>query len=360
MLHAMIMAGGGGTRFWPRSRVARPKQFLNFAGATTLLQQALDRLEVSGISAAQSWIVTGQAYLGESSAQLPAVPQNHLVGEPVGRDTAPCVALGAALIAKEDPEATILVTPADHVIEPPREFGRAVHAAAGTIEEHPGALATFGIAPTFPSTGYGYIKRGESLGSRQGVTVYRAAKFEEKPPLERATAFVSSGEYNWNAGIFVWKAKTILAAMAKHEPQTHAACLRIADAWGTPKANEVLGREYPSLNKVSIDKAVMEKHPEVLLVQAPYKWDDVGSWLALERMQPQDATGNTVQGTHVGLKTDNCIIVGDAGKLIGTIGIKDLVIVQDGDCLLVAHKSDEGTVKELVDAIRKRGLERYL
>jgi mannose-1-phosphate guanylyltransferase len=350
----MIMAGGGGTRFWPRSRIARPKQFLAMSGERTLLQMALDRLEAAAIPPDRSWVITGQAYLEETARQLPGLPKSHLVGEPVGRDTAPCVGLGAALIAREDPEATILVTPADHVIEPLREFGRAVHAAEQLANEHPGALVTFGIAPTFPSTGYGYIQRGEALGQRQGVNAFRVAKFEAKPVLEKAERFVSSGEHSWNSGIFVWRARTILDALARNTPDLHAAIMRIA---ADPSA---LGREYPALTKVSIDYAVMEKHPEVLVVQAPYKWDDVGSWLALERMLPQDAGGNTVQGLHAGLRTERCIIVGGEGRLIGTIGVKDLVIVQDGDCTLVAHRDDEGAVKQLVDEIRRRGLERYL
>ncbi len=354
MLHAMIMAGGGGTRFWPRSRAARPKQFLAMSGERTLIQMAFDRLEACALPPQHCWVITGQAYLDETARQLPTLPKAHLVGEPAGRDTAACVGLGAALIAKEDPDATILVTPADHVIEPLREFGRAVHAAAQLAEEHPAALITFGIAPTFPSTGYGYIHRGAPLGQRQGVSAARVARFVEKPPRERAEAFLASGEYSWNSGIFVWKARTILAALQTHTPELHSAILRIA------AAPEILAAEYPKLPKASIDKAVMEKHPEVLVVQAPYNWDDVGSWLALERMNPQDASGNTVQGRHVGVRTDNCIIVGPSERLIGTIGVDGLIIVQDGDCTLIARREDEGAVKDLVEEIRRRGLERYL
>lgn len=360
MLHAMIMAGGGGTRFWPRSRVARPKQFLHMGGERTLLQMALDRLEAAAIPPGRSWIITGQAYLEETASQLPGLPRDHLIGEPVGRDTAPCVGLGAALIAREDADATILVTPADHVIEPLREFARAAHAAELIANEHQGALITFGIAPTFPSTGYGYIQRGVPIGQRQGVDVFRVAKFEEKPPLDRAERFAVSGEHSWNSGIFVWKARTILAALEKNAPELHSAVRRIADAWDTPRRQEALASEYPSLKKVSIDYAVMETHPEVLVIQAPYRWDDVGSWLALERMSQQDASGNTVQALHVGLKTSNCILVGEPNRLVGTIGVDGLVIVQDGDCTLVAHRDDEGTVRMLVEEIRKRGLERFL
>src|SRR5262245_29888783 len=171
MLHAMIMAGGGGTRFWPRSRQQRPKQFLTLAGDRSLIQMALDRVEEL-VPPERSWVITGEAYRAETGRQLERLPADHIVGEPVGRDTAPCVGLGAALIARTDPEAVMVVTPADHVIEPVREFQRAVAVAAQMAEEHPSALVTFGIAPTFPSTGYGYIARGPQLAQRNGVGVF--------------------------------------------------------------------------------------------------------------------------------------------------------------------------------------------
>ena len=360
MLHAMIMAGGGGTRFWPRSRQRLPKQFLNVTGDRSLLQQALDRLEALALPPERSWVLTAEAYRGQTAEQLPSLPQGHIVGEPCGRDTAPCIGLGAALIAREDPDAVMLVTPADHVIEPAQEFRRAVNVAALVAEEHPGALITFGIVPTYPATGYGYIHRGDQVATRQGIAVFRVGAFAEKPAQEKADQFFASGEYYWNSGIFVWKVATILKALKQHRPKLHDAVQRIADAWGTPSQQAVLAREYPTADKISIDYAVMEHHPERLVVQTPYRWDDVGSWLAVERMQPQDGDGNTVLGTHCGLKTNNCVVVGEAGRLIATIGVRDLLIVQDGDCTLVAHRDDEGTVKQMVDELRKRGLERYL
>lgn len=360
MLHAMIMAGGGGTRFWPRSRQVRPKQFLTVTGERSLLQLAMDRLEACVIPAERSWILTGQAYLDETQHQLPGLPAHHIVGEPCGRDTAACIGLGAALIAREDPEAVILVTPADHIIEPVQEFRRAVHVAEQMANEYPGVIVTFGIPPTFPSTGYGYIHKGGQVAQRQGIAVHRVAAFKEKPIHAVAEQFVASGEYYWNSGIFVWKAATILGALREHRPELHAAVERIADAWGTPRRQEVLEREYPTIEKISIDFAVMERHKEVLVVQAPYRWDDVGSWLAVERLHPQDAGGNTVLGTHLGVDTKHCVIVGDRDRMIATIGVQDLLIIQDGDCTLVAHRSQESAVKQIVEELRKKRLERYL
>ncbi len=355
----MIMAGGGGTRFWPRSRQKRPKQFLALGGERTLLQQAMDRIE-GLLPAEATWVVTGEAYRSETARQLPRLSPERIVGEPIGRDTAPCIGLGAALIARDDPSAVILVTPADHVIEPTREFQRAAAAAVRMAEEHPSALLTFGIAPTFPSTGYGYIQRGAEIGQRQGVNVFRVERFEEKPPADRAERFLASGEYFWNSGIFVWRAAAVLAELQRQQPEVFRAVQRIGESWNTPRREEVLRKEYEAMPKLSIDFAVMERAREVLVLQAPYRWDDVGSWLAVERMNPQDADGNTILARHCGLKTKGCIIVGDSDRLITTIGVENLVVVQDGDSILIADRRDEGTVKQLVDLLKTKGLEIYL
>jgi len=359
MLHATIMAGGGGTRFWPRSRIVRPKQFLTFSGDRSLLQGTLDRIEAA-IPPERTWVLTGATHAGEAATQLPTVPANNIVGEPFGRDTAACIGLGAALIAAQDPEGTMIVMPSDHVIDPAAEFQRAVHAAARFADEYPESLLTFGIPPTYPATGYGYIHRGEAVGDRLGIVARRVTAFKEKPDAATAQQFVDSGEYFWNAGIFIWKVKTILAELAKNAPEHHAAALTIAKAWGTPQQAEVFAREYDGLKKISIDFAVMEKAESVLVIQAPYQWDDVGSWLALERRNPQDAAGNTIQADHCGIATENCVIVGERGRLITTIGVRNLLIVQDGDSLLVADRNEEATVKNLVDKLKAEGWGKYL
>lgn len=359
MLHALIMAGGGGTRFWPRSRLQKPKQFLKLVGDRTLLQQALERIEVL-VPPTRTWIITGAGYRAETARQLPSLVAQRIIGEPCGRDTAACIGLGAALIAREDPEATMLVMPADHVIEPAQEFRRAVQVAELMIQQHPQALATFGIPPAFAATGYGYIERGPELALRQGVPVYQVSSFREKPHVELAEQFLASGHYYWNSGIFVWRAATILQALHANQPKLATAVERIAAAWESSRQDETLKREYAGLDKISIDYAVMEKAAEVLVVQAPFLWDDVGSWLALERRHPQDAHNNTILAQHVGIDTHNCVIVGDGDKLITTVGVSDLIIIQDGDAILVAHRGDEGNIKKLVEQLKARGLERHL
>jgi mannose-1-phosphate guanylyltransferase len=254
----------------------------------------------------------------------------------------------------------MLVMPADHRIEPTQEFRRAVHVAEQLAAEHPTALVTFGIRPTYPATGYGYIQRGPEVANRQGISIHRVESFREKPSHDVAERFVASGDYYWNSGIFVWKATTILNALRERQPGLFSAVQRIASAWLTGERLTIFRREYETLDRLSIDFAVLEHAKEVLVVQAPFQWDDVGSWLAVERLHPQDADGNTILATHCGLKTTRCVIVADAGHLIGTVGVRDLLIVQDGDATLVADRNEEGAVKQLVELLKKKGLERYL
>jgi len=359
MLHALIMAGGGGTRFWPRSRQKRPKQFLKLAGDRTLLQQAFDRID-GPVPAENTWVITAAMHAREVAGQLKALPGDHIIGEPVGRDTAGCIGLGAVLIARQEPSAIMLVMPADHVIEPVQEFRRAAHVAEQLADEHPSALITIGIPPSYPATGYGYIHRGPAVTQRQGIAVYRVQAFREKPTRDSAERYLASGEYFWNSGIFVWKAATILNALAERQPKLHAATLRIADAWSTPDRERILRKEYEGLERISIDYAVMEHAKEVLVVQATFRWDDVGSWLALERMHPQDADGNTVLALHCGLKTKGCVIAADTEHLVATVGVENLLIVQDGNATLVADRRDEAAIKQLVELLKTKGLESYL
>ncbi|MBI1832721.1 MAG: mannose-1-phosphate guanylyltransferase [Planctomycetes bacterium] len=359
MLHTLIMAGGGGTRFWPRSRQQKPKQFLTLVGDRSLLQQALDRIEVL-TPPTRTWIITGASYCAETARQLPTLPAERIVGEPCGRDTAACIGLGAALIARDDPHGVMLVTPADHVIEPAQEFRRAVLVAEQMVNEHPDALVTFGIKPTFAATGYGYIERGAELAQRQGVPVYRVGSFREKPHVELAEEYVATGRHFWNSGIFVWRAATILRELRTNQPKLAGAVERIAAAWDTPNQDEVLTREYANLDRISIDYAVMEKAADVLMVQAPFVWDDVGSWLAIERRHPQDAHDNTVLANHLGIDTHRCVIAGDNDKLIATLGVSDLIIIQDGDAILVAHREEEGNIKKIVEELKRRRLEKYV
>lgn len=359
MLHALIMAGGGGTRFWPRSRQSRPKQLLRLGGDRSLLQMTWDRLEAQ-VTPQQTWVFTSERLRPEVCSQLPQIPPAQIIGEPVSRDTAPCVAVGAALIARQDPEAIMAVVPADHLIEPPQEFSRVLHAAAELVRDHPQALVTIGIPPTWPSTGYGYVQRGEALAPRQNLRVFQVRRFHEKPDRATAEAFLRSGEYYWNGGVFIGRADSFLQQIRLHEPEIDRLARDIAEHWSAQPDDSVLADRFARMKKVSFDYAVMEKCPNVLTVEARFRWDDVGSWLALERLYPQDAFGNTVLARHVGVDTSRCIIVGEDQPIIATLGVSNLIIVQDGECILVADRSKEAEIKRLVEQMRQGGWEKHL
>jgi mannose-1-phosphate guanylyltransferase len=328
-------------------------------GDRSLIQQAADRIEAP-IAAERTWVFTADRHRNEVLRQLPHVPAHQIVGEPAGRDTAACIGLAAALIARTDDDATMLVSPADHVIEPAESFRRAVAAAVLAVDTHPDALATLGITPTYPATGYGYIRRGARVGEFGGQVVSRVEAFREKPDPELAAQYLAEGGYFWNAGIFVWKARAVLAELKKNRPALAAGIATIADAWDTPESDRVLAEVYPTLDKTSIDYAVMEHAGQVVMLEAPFRWDDVGSWPALERLHPQDASGNTILANHAGRDTVGCIIVGPPESLIATAGLHDLLIIQDDDALLVADRRDETAVKKLVEQLGQTGWERYL
>ncbi len=354
MLHAVVMAGGSGTRFWPKSRRNRPKQLLKLTGDATMLQQTVARIAPMA-PPGRVWIVTGTDQAEAVRAQLPDVPRANVVAEPCPRDTAACVGLAAQVVARADPDATMIVMPADHVIRPDEAFRATVRAALSVIDADPSAFVTFGIKPTRPETGYGYIERGEPLGAPEGITLHRVAQFREKPDLATAERFVADGRYAWNSGIFVWRARAILDALARYRPGLAAALDRIGQSLGTPEETETIGREYPLLEKVPIDKAVMEKASNVRVLEVVYDWNDVGDWRALTSLVPSDAQGNTIQGDVMTSETRGSIIVSDDGGLIATLGVEDLVIVQSGGATLVARKDRLDQLKNLVASLEKEG-----
>jgi mannose-1-phosphate guanylyltransferase len=366
MLHALIMAGGSGTRFWPVSRNARPKQLLNLVGERSLLQATLDRLG-NLVPRDRVLVATATSLATAIRGQLPDLPPRAILGEPCKRDTAPCIGLAALLMARDDPQATMLVLPADHVIRDQVSFQQALSQAAALVESAPGRLITFGIRPTYPAESFGYLERGEAIAppaasGTSAAHTYRVVRFREKPKAEQAREYLASGNFFWNSGIFVWRAGTILDALAREHPEMIARLKTIAAAYRGADFDEVFAREFAAIRGISIDFAVMEHAEEVAMIEAPFDWDDLGSWQALARQRELDAAGNTIAGKHLGLKTKGTIVYGAEGDghLIVTVGVEDLIIVHTRDATLVAHRDDEELIRQVVQQIEERGWREWL
>ena len=349
MLHAVIMAGGGGTRFWPLSRTARPKQLLDLTGGRTMIQATVDRL--GDLAAAErTWIITNRSLVEPIAEQLPQVRRERIIGEPCKRDTAPAIGLGALLVMKDDPDATMVVMPADHLIEPAAAFQAAIRQAVEIVEGDNLALVTFGIKPTYPAESFGYIER-EELKAAAGT--YHVKRFHEKPAKSVAQAYCASGNFFWNSGIFVWKARTILDAIGYFEPAIHERLAMIGAAVGKPNFTAVCDREFTAIRGKSIDFAVMEHYQPVVAIEAPFAWDDVGSWQALARSLGTDSDGNTVVGKHLGIRTSGSIIRTSSDHLVVTLGVSDTIVVHTPDATLVADKHQEEAIREVVKALEE-------
>jgi mannose-1-phosphate guanylyltransferase len=356
MLHAVIMAGGSGTRFWPESRADRPKQLLALTGARTMVQETVDRLGTV-IPPERTLVITAARLAEAMRQQLPNLPEEAIIGEPCKRDTAPCIGLAAFLASRKDTDATLAVMPSDHVISPAETFQQAILQAARLVEREPDRIVTFGIRPTYPAESFGYIERGAALGE---PGVFAVARFREKPPLAVAKEYLAAGNFYWNSGIFVWKARTILDALERHEPEMYRRLEAIASADGTAEFGKTFAHEFAAIRGVSIDYAVMEKATNVAVIEAPFEWDDVGSWQAIARLRGTDAEGNTITGKHLGLNTSGAIVRTSDDHLIVTLGLTDCIIVHTPDATLVANRRDEESVRKIVKLLEERGWTEYL
>ena len=356
MLHAVIMAGGAGTRFWPASRKGLPKQLLNLTGRETMIQATVGRLGDLA-PAERVLVVTNQRLVDEVRRQLPQLPAASVLGEPCKRDTAPCVGLAAALIQKADADGVMAVMPADHVIGPDQKFQDAMRQAADLVAEDPTRIVTFGIRPTYPAESFGYIQRGESLAPGG---VYRVARFREKPDAATAKEYLASGEFYWNSGIFLWRADTILGALQQREPAMHERLLAIGEAFGGSDFDAVFQREFEAIQGKSIDYAVMEHYDNIVVLEAPFEWDDLGSWGALPRLVEADEQGNAALGRHVLVDSENCIVRTDNDHLVALLGVRDCIVVHTDDATLVARRDDEESVRKIVALLGEKGWEQYL
>lgn len=355
-LYSVIMAGGTGTRFWPASRKLLPKQFLTLAGPQTMLQSTVERCQ-PWIPLSHVRIVTNALQAPEVARELPALDPSHIVIEPCGRNTAPCIGLAAIQLLQSDPDAVMVVLPADHVIQPVEVFRSAVEQAAAIVRNSPDTFVLFGVPPTYAATGFGYIERGTP---RTEPRAFQVAAFREKPTRPVAEEFLHSGRHYWNCGIFVWRAASILQALQEFQPAIFEGLQRILLYSQTKGWEHALEVEFPQMTSISIDHGVLEKARDVVVLEAPFAWDDVGSWLALQRLLGVDAQGNTVSGLHCGIDTKGCVIRTTEEHLVATLGVEDLIVVHTGDATLVASKTNENSIRELVAELEKRGLTKYL
>lgn len=348
---AVIMAGGSGTRLWPLSRRARPKQLLRIVEGRSLLSRAFERLRAT-FAPKDIYVIALAEHVPAIAEELPELPASNLIGEPVGRDTTGAIALAAAILHRDDPETVMGVFTADHLIRPVDRFVEVIRRGYAAVGESPDALVTFGIKPTEPHTGLGYVECGDSVASG----VWAVNSFKEKPDLATAKQYVASGKYFWNSGTFVWRTQTILEQIKANQPAIHAAAQKLAGAWHTPEGPSLAAEVYPTLPRISIDYAVMEKMFEpkataakVLVVEMALDWLDVGHWTALSKVLGAGAGENTsALRRGITLSCKNNVLVCEDDHLIATIGVDDLIIAHSPDATLVCHKDHIDRIKELV------------
>jgi mannose-1-phosphate guanylyltransferase len=349
-----IMAGGQGTRFWPLSRESRPKQFLKIAGSGTMLQETAARLSPL-LSQEDLYVVCGRQYVSLVRSQMPQLREDQLIVEPMPRNTAPCIGLTAVALRRRFGNAVLAVLPADHSIGRIDEFHEVLSAAAGLAEL--GWLVTFGIEPTFPATGYGYIQRAETLGEPGGKSAYRVQRFAEKPDLETARQFLQSGEYYWNSGMFVWTIESILEQFRVLMPDLHEILLEIDRSWGDDDRLEKLFSEAPP---TSIDYGIMEKATRVATIPCGLGWSDVGNWRAVEDLLCRDSDGIAANTRYVQVASRDSLLHSSSGKLLALVGVEDLIVVETPDVVLVCHRDRAEDVKRIVEQLRKEGPREFL
>ena len=351
ILTAVIMAGGKGERFWPKSRIRCPKQFLPLTGdGETMLQKTIKR--IGGlVPPEQTYIVTNTEYMPLVRAQLPDIPVANLLAEPAPRNTAPCIALAAAVIQKRCGNATMLVLPADHLVRH-EEICTDVLCRAAAAAEDTDSLVTIGITPTYPETGYGYIAFSRAKYLPRGV--YYVDSFKEKPDIETARSYVESGNYLWNSGMFVWKADVFLDAVKTHLPAAYEIAAEIRDACDTDAFDAVLQNRFPDMPSISVDFGILEKTERLCTIPGSFGWDDVGSWPALRRVAKTDTNGNYRDGDIITIGTKNCVFSGRE-KLIAAVGLENIVVVDTEDALLVCDMDAAQNIKKITEMLREQG-----
>ena len=353
-MYAVIMAGGKGARFWPRSRNHLPKHLLDITSDRTIIQETVDRISPL-FPPEKILVVTGAAHAGELIRQLPQIPAENILIEPVGRNTAPCIGLAAIAIRQLAGDSVMVVLPSDHRIGDEKTFLHLLKAAAAAAAEDE-RLVTIGIRPTRPDTGFGYIEQGDLCLHAEGEAVFAVKSIREKPNREQAEALLAQGGFYWNSGMFIWKTSTILKAIKTYLPDIHDGLQEIGDAFHTESQDEVIAKVYNGLRSISIDFGVMEKAGNAFLIPGDFGWSDVGSWDALWEVLPQDAAGNAgrKEGQLIAVNTQNSLVY-SSKKLVALLDMDDIIVVDTDDALLICRRGSSQDVKKVVDILESKG-----
>jgi len=365
--YAVIMAGGVGTRFWPKGTTKIPKQFLKIANENdTLIQMAYKRLE-GLFHDAKIFVVTNVNYKNEVRKQLPKIPEENIICEPMGRNTAPCIGLSCIFINQFEQKANVLVVAADHLIENVDEFQRIVRSGLKFVNDN-GGIVTLGIQPSSPETGFGYIQYDsdnvtevelEKNGETSVEKIYKVKTFAEKPNLEVAKAFLESGDFLWNSGMFIFRTDTMMKEIKNFMPELDESLTKLSKNLLSNDFLKSLEAEYSKLKGTSIDYGVMEKAEEVYIIRSNFGWNDVGAWDEVYNIKEKDNEGNVKQGRTVTIDTKNCLIINDQ-KMVATIGVEDLLIINTDNGLLICKRGEAQSVKEVVDYLRRKGLDQFI
>lgn len=350
---AVIMAGGSGTRFWPESRAGRPKQFLSLAGKKTLFEQTLERIRP--VVGSSEWLVVTTRDHAPQARKLSGLKPSQILAEPVGRNTAPCAILAADFLMRRDPETVLAILPSDHLIRKPKVFQKALRLAFDAARETR-LPVTFGVRPVSAHTGYGYLESGALYQKSRGFEIRRLKRFHEKPDPAKARAFLASGRFYWNSGIFVWRAADLLGAARKYMP----GAWRISRTMWKGNFAANMRRRYPAMPAISIDYGLMEKLPSILTIPVDMDWHDLGGWHAMKTLWDKDRDGNAVRGNVLLVESKDNIVKGDGNRLIALLGAKDLVVVDTPGALLICAKTQSESIRKIVSELKDRKEHRYL
>lgn len=356
-MYALIMAGGLGTRFWPKSRKKHPKQLLRILGDKTLIQDTVDRLHPL-VEDDRMFVVSTKEQFKEMRKQLPTLPESNFIIEPKGKNTAPCIGLAALFIERLDPDGVMVVLPADHLIPDNKMFHKTLRVGAKVAAETD-SIVTIGIEPDYPATGYGYVQFDQELQDVDGIPLLKVKTFAEKPNVETARRFLSSGDFLWNSGIFIWKTKTILNEIEENLPQLYDGLVEIRAAIGSPEEEETINRVYCQIRSISIDYGVMEHAKDVKVLRGSFGWNDLGSWDEVYKLGEKDKNGNVLIGEHL-LKDSSGCLVDAPDKCVALLGLEDMLVIDTGDAILICPRDRAQDVKEVVDLAKRKKMDKYL